>query len=552
MLQNLRIQNFALIEDLEIDFTEGLSILLGETGAGKSIIIEALSLLKGTKSSFSKIRDESKNAVIEGIFVFSDDFIQTHPLLNEFLEGEKEIVISRVMTPNKTSKARINGLTVSLGELHTLMDSVMDIHSQGENYALFDESTHLGFLDSFDRDKALEQAKENYREKYIEIKKIKDELDGLYASIKGEDREFLEYQMNEIAKFNLHENEIEEMEEEIEQASGFEEMKEAYSELMEAMNSEVGFDTSLLVIKKSVRQLTNCNNALSDLANVVLEKANDFEDALGDLISSYDNLDFDPNRIEELNRRLFDLGSLRSKYGRKTSDILSAYTHYSNKLSSIDSFELDKERLEGKIKALEVELNELANLLHRVREKAARGLETATNEELEDLGLLSGGFKVEITEGELSLEGKDNVRFLLALNKGSRFIPLKEAASGGENSRLMLALKSLFNKLQPYDTIVFDEIDTGISGKVASMVGTKIQEVAKTSQTIVITHLPQVASKGKHHYLVSKGLNENEVTVSNIDKISGEDVVREIAKMLSGENVTDSALETTRELLKNI
>lgn len=551
MLQNLRIQNFALIEDIEVDFEKGLSILLGETGAGKSIIIEALSLLKGTKSSFSKIRDENKNAVIEGTFSFDKSFIKSHPLIKEYLEGENELIISRIMTPSKTSKARINGVTVSLSELRELMDNVMDIHSQGENYALFDESCHISFLDSFDSDGLIKEAKKNYQDKYAELDKIKSELKELYSSIKGEDRDFLEFQINEIAKFNLQEDEIEEMEEEIEQASGFEDMKEAYNELMEVMNSNVGFDMSLSIVKKAIRKLMGNNSALGETANAVLEKANDFEEALGDLISSYDNLDYDPNRIEMLNQRLYDLSSLRSKYGRKTSDILAAYTNYCSKLSSIDSFELDKERLGAKISSLETELDELGNLLHKARENAATGLETATNDELEDLGLLSGGFKVEITESELSLEGKDKVRFLLALNKGSRFIPLKEAASGGENSRLMLALKSLFNKLRPYDTIVFDEIDTGISGKIASMVGTKIKEVSKMSQTIVITHLPQVACKGKHHYLVSKGLNENEVTVSNIHKIFDDDVVYEIAKMLSGENVTESALMTTRELLKN-
>ena len=213
MLQNLRIQNFAIIDDMEIDLHAGLQVLLGETGAGKSIIVEALSLLKGTKSSFSKIKDENKNAIIEGTFVLSDEFINRHTNLKEYLEGNSnELVITRVLTPNKTSKARINGETVSLSELKEVMEYVIDIHSQGENYLLFDENNHLMFLDYFDSDGKIKNAKEEFNASFKEYKRIKEAYKELYDSIHGEDREYLEYQRNEIAKYNLEPNEIEDME----------------------------------------------------------------------------------------------------------------------------------------------------------------------------------------------------------------------------------------------------------------------------------------------------------------------------------------------------
>lgn len=548
MLQNLRIQNFAIIDDMEIDLHAGLQVLLGETGAGKSIIVEALSLLKGTKSSFSKIKDENKNAIIEGTFVLSDEFINRHTNLKEYLEGNSnELVITRVLTPNKTSKARINGETVSLSELKEVMEYVIDIHSQGENYLLFDENNHLIFLDYFDSDGKIKNAKEEFNASFKEYKRIKEAYKELYDSIHGEDREYLEYQRNEIAKYNLEPNEIEDMEKELQDSEEFEDLKDYYQEFKEVYDSQEGsFEGALMSLKNTLRKL--CSSPISQSANLALDKAGELDDALSDVINEYDSLDFDPARIEYINSRLYSLKDLRHKYGTKTSDILDALKEIEEKISNIDSFELDKERLESnENKALET-LKLKADKLSAVRHKAAQSLEKAMNNELESLGLLSGGFKVYISKDEIKHNGQDLVRFMLALNKGSKFLPLKEAASGGENSRLMLALKALFNRLSPYDVIIFDEIDTGVSGSVANKVGDKIKEISNDSQTIVITHLAQVAAKGDCHYLVSKN-DINGTTVSNIKIIDGDAVVYEIARMISGENVTEQALSLARELI---
>lgn len=548
MLQNLRIQNFAIIDDMEIDLHAGLQVLLGETGAGKSIIVEALSLLKETKSSFSKIKDENKNAIIEGTFVLSDEFINRHTNLKEYLEGNSnELVITRVLTPNKTSKARINGETVSLSELKEVMEYVIDIHSQGENYLLFDENNHLIFLDYFDSDGKIKNAKEEFNASFKEYKRIKEAYKELYDSIHGEDREYLEYQRNEIAKYNLEPNEIEDMEKELQDSEDFEDLKDYYQEFKEVYDSQEGsFEGALMSLKNTLRKL--CSSPISQSANLALDKAGELDDALSDVINEYDSLDFDPARIEYINSRLYSLKDLRHKYGTKTSDILDALKEIEEKISNIDSFELDKERLESnENKALET-LKLKADKLSAVRHKAAQSLEKAMNNELESLGLLSGGFKVDISKDEIKHNGQDLVRFMLALNKGSKFLPLKEAASGGENSRLMLALKALFNRLSPYDVIIFDEIDTGVSGSVANKVGDKIKEISNDSQTIVITHLAQVAAKGDCHYLVSKN-DINGTTVSNIKIIDGDAVVYEIARMISGENVTEQALSLARELI---
>ena len=548
MLQNLRIQNFAIIDDMEIDLHAGLQVLLGETGAGKSIIAEALSLLKWTKSSFSKIKDENKNAIIEGTFVLSDEFINRHTNLKEYMEGNSnELVITRVLTPNKTSKARINGETVSLSELKEVMEYVIDIHSQGENYLLFDENNHLMFLDYFDSDGKIKNAKEEFNASFKEYKRIKEAYKELYDSIHGEDREYLEYQRNEIAKYNLEPNEIEDMEKELQDSEDFEDLKDYYQEFKEVYDSQEGsFEGALMSLKNTLRKL--CSSPISQSANLALDKAGELDDALSDVINEYDSLDFDPARIEYINSRLYSLKDLRHKYGTKTSDILDALKEIEEKISNIDSFELDKERLESnENKALET-LKLKADKLSAVRHKAAQSLEKAMNNELESLGLLSGGFKVDISKDEIKHNGQDLVRFMLALNKGSKFLPLKEAASGGENSRLMLALKALFNRLSPYDVIIFDEIDTGVSGSVANKVGDKIKEISNDSQTIVITHLAQVAAKGDCHYLVSKN-DINGTTVSNIKIIDGDAVVYEIARMISGENVTEQALSLARELI---
>lgn len=547
MLQNLRIQNFAIIEDMDIDLQSGLNVLLGETGAGKSIIVEALSLLKGTKSAFSKIRDESKNAVIEGTFVLQPEFVGNHPELSEFLEGGSELIVSRVLTPAKTSKARVNGISVTLSELKTLMERVVDIHSQGENYALFDESTHRRFLDLFDQDGMTKAAYLMYRKAYEAVRSSEEELGRLIRSVNGEDREYLEYQLAEIDKYGLKPDEIEDLEHELEEMSGYDDLKENYAEFLSLYQSEENsFETELIALKAALRRLEA--SPLAAEVGAVLERACDFEDAISDLMTAYERLDFDPLRLENVNRRIYELSDLRHKYGSKTATILEAREKLAGRLDDIDSFELDRERLEKSVQVSRIIAIKAAENLTAARSRAAQLLEQAIGAELEALGLLSGGFRVEINPTALGPEGADEVRFLLALNRGSRFLPLCEAASGGENSRLMLALKTLFNRLSPYATIVFDEIDVGISGSVAAKVGVKIREVANDSQTLVITHLPQVAAQGEHHYLVAKK-EAGEATVSEIVPIAGEAVVYEIARMMSGDTVTPGALEAARGLI---
>lgn len=393
----------------------------------------------------------------------------------------------------------------------------------------------------------IKNAKEEFNASFKEYKRIKEAYKELYDSIHGEDREYLEYQRNEIAKYNLEPNEIEDMEKELQDSEDFEDLKDYYQEFKEVYDSQEGsFEGALMSLKNTLRKL--CSSPISQSANLALDKAGELDDALSDVINEYDSLDFDPTRIEYINSRLYSLKDLRHKYGTKTSDILDALKEIEEKISNIDSFELDKERLESnENKALET-LKLKADKLSAVRHKAAQSLEKAMNNELESLGLLSGGFKVYISKDEIKHNGQDLVRFMLALNKGSKFLPLKEAASGGENSRLMLALKALFNRLSPYDVIIFDEIDTGVSGSVANKVGDKIKEISNDSQTIVITHLAQVAAKGDCHYLVSKN-DINGTTVSNIKIIDGDAVVYEIARMISGENVTEQALSLARELI---
>lgn len=552
MLKELRIRNFAVIDDSEITFGSGLDVLLGETGAGKSIIVEALGLLAGTKSAFGKIRDESRNAVIEGTFSFDDSYLKAHPGLLDFAEGgEGEFIVSRVMTPQKTSKARVNGVTVSLGELKELFGRAVDIHSQGANYALFDEKTHLAYLDRFDPEGRIAPLKNAYRTAYEEARATAKALDDLREGIKGEDREYLEYQIAEIERYGLQPHEIEDLEDEIRASENYEDIRERMSELqrLAADESDGALLSRLGDVRRALRALES--SPLAEEAVAALERAVEFSDALDSLIDAYEGLDYDADRIERINERLFNLSGLRHRYGEKTADILAALEDYKRRLSTIDSYEIDRERLKAEAERARLRAEELAKELSDARSKSAAELAAGVNREMAALGLLDGGFSVGLSPAELGPEGCDRAVFMLALNRGTRSQPLKEAASGGENSRLMLALKALFNRLEPYPTIVFDEIDAGISGKIASKVGQKIRSMAEASQIILITHLPQVAAGADTFHVVSKADVAGQ-TVSAIRPIAKEEAVAEIARMMSGETITDAALAAARELFKQV
>ena len=549
MLANLRIENFAIIEDIDINFSKGMNVLMGETGAGKSIIIDALDLLSGGRSTFSKLRDDSKKAFIEGRFVFEDDFIEKNEEIKEYLEGN-ELVISRVLLPNKTSSCRINGLTTSLSNVQKIMKKVIDIHSQGDNSLLLDERNYLSLLDNYLEEKDYDELKNKVSANYKKINLKRKEIEDYKKETNLVDEDYLRYQVEEISRFNLKENEIEDLNEELYSLDEYSKINDSFKAFKDFYygNNSISVDSFLSSLKGFITPLNK--SLLENEASKAIESIYELENNLDEMFSKYDKLDFSEERIDEINRRLYELSGLQHKFGKRTSDILARYEDYKTKLDNISNYQENLDRLESELEALREETMKDSIKLSSLREKRSSKLIKAINDELNDLGIKEGGFSISLERKELSASGIDQVNFMISLNKGMKFVSLKEAASGGENSRLMLALKTVFNKINPYDVMIFDEIDVGISGNIAFKVSKKIEEISSSSQVIVISHLVQVVANGDNHLFVYKEDGE-EKTTSHIKYLTEEELVNEVAKMLSLDKVSESSLASSRELINS-
>ena len=549
MLANLRIENFAIIEDIDINFSKGMNVLMGETGAGKSIIIDALDLLSGGRSTFSKLRDDSKKAFIEGRFVFEDDFIEKNEEIKEYLEGN-ELVISRVLLPNKTSSCRINGLTTSLSNVQKIMKKVIDIHSQGDNSLLLDERNYLSLLDNYLEEKDYDELKNKVSANYKKINLKRKEIEDYKKETNLVDEDYLRYQVEEISRFNLKENEIEDLNEELHSLDEYSKINDSFKAFKDFYygNNSISVDSFLSSLKGFITPLNK--SLLENEASKAIESIYELENNLDEMFSKYDKLDFSEERIDEINRRLYELSGLQHKFGKRTSDILARYEDYKTKLDNISNYQENLDKLESELEALREETMKDSIKLSSLREKRSSKLIKAINDELNDLGIKEGGFSISLERKELSASGIDQVNFMISLNKGMKFVSLKEAASGGENSRLMLALKTVFNKINPYDVMIFDEIDVGISGNIAFKVSKKIEEISSSSQVIVISHLVQVVANGDNHLFVYKEDGE-EKTTSHIKYLTEEELVNEVAKMLSLDKVSESSLASSRELINS-
>ena len=549
MLANLRIENFAIIEDIDINFSKGMNVLMGETGAGKSIIIDALDLLSGGRSTFSKLRDDSKKAFIEGRFVFEDDFIEKNEEIKEYLEGN-ELVISRVLLPNKTSSCRINGLTTSLSNVQKIMKKVIDIHSQGDNSLLLDERNYLSLLDNYLEEKGYDELKDKVSANYKKINLKRKEIEDYKKETNLVDEDYLRYQVEEISRFNLKENEIEDLNEELYSLDEYSKINDSFKAFKDFYygNNSISVDSFLSSLKGFITPLNK--SLLENEASKAIESIYELENNLDEMFSKYDKLDFSEERIDEINRRLYELSGLQHKFGKRTSDILARYEDYKTKLDNISNYQENLDRLESELEALREETMKDSIKLSSLREKRSSKLIKAINDELNDLGIKEGGFSISLERKELSASGIDQVNFMISLNKGMKFVSLKEAASGGENSRLMLALKTVFNKINPYDVMIFDEIDVGISGNIAFKVSKKIEEISSSSQVIVISHLVQVVANGDNHLFVYKEDGE-EKTTSHIKYLTEEELVNEVAKMLSLDKVSESSLASSRDLINS-
>lgn len=547
MLVSLSIHNFAIIEDLDVQFTKDMSILTGETGAGKSILIDALSLLLGERSSFEKIRVGALKAQIEGEFE-----IQKEALLHHFQETYGEDIIpdahlniTRILDSNGRSSLRVNGVIFPISKAKEMMLSLIDIHSQNQNLLLLDEKNHLGLLDAFAHQ---HQPLDTYQIAYQEYLKEKEKEENFQKTcLTNEDIEEIQEQMKELEDANIEVGEIDQLEEERNRLLSLQKILESANHFQELIEGESGALTQLYLAKKELER--SGDTTFLKFSEQIGDIYYALEDIQSNVTQEVDSLQGGENRLEFIDDRLYFLKRLVKKYQTDEEGLLTKKQELEEKLYQAEHFDTLYHEQKKKTQTAYQEVLRLGQALKDFRKQKAHELEQEIASELLDLALENASFKVEILDKEPSIDGLDRIRFLLSTNKGTPLMPLKMVASGGETSRVMLALKAVFCKLGTLETIIFDEIDTGVSGRVAMHVAKKMRQMSSWIQVIAISHLPQVAAASDHHYYVEKHV-EKDVTKSSIRLLNEKERIEEIAKMISGEEITESSKVLAKELMK--
>lgn len=542
MIRNLYIQNFVLIDELNLEFENGFSSFTGETGAGKSVMIDAISLLCAERASSSFVMKGKDKAIIEGTFDLSDDAHALHALKEAGFETDDLVTFTREISSGGKSYARIEHRIVSLSLLRDVLANQIDIHGQRDNAYLLNVSSHERLLDEFLNDHELLGKTVESWKVYERIRNERD--DALRETYNENDLEFLTYQIEEIRNAALKEGEEEEL---VSKEKNFRSLKaslEKLSAAFELYDERVSGD--LYELKRLVSSLEgNETEEISESVNDAYYALNDAMERLRDYYESYDMSEEDINAIEE---RLFVIQRLKRKYGRTVSDIEEKAAEMEAQVEMITH---RSEYLARKNKEVEKAYGiylEHAKKLSKVRREGCAELDRLIRNNLNDLMLENARFKTEINEKKASRTGIDHVEFLISMNKGEDLKPLSAVASGGELSRLMLGLKEIFTRLAGIRTVIFDEIDTGVSGPVATAIGRKMKSLSKDTQVFAVTHLAQVASCADHHYRVFKSDDENR-TKTSIHLMNDDEFIRELALIASGE-ITDSSLAAAKELME--
>jgi DNA repair protein RecN (Recombination protein N) len=549
LLTQLSIHNYALINQLTIDFTNGLSIITGETGAGKSILLGALGLVMGNRADLSSLKDTDKKCIIEAQFSVEGYALQE--LFEELdLDYEQETIIRREILPSGKSRAFVNDTPVTLSVLNALKTKLIDIHSQHQTMQLSDVSFQFSVIDAL----AKNQAKiASYKRGLRTYNKLRKELKALQEETE-KSKEQYEYNLhlfNELEEANLKEGEQEVLEEKLDKLNNIEEIKLNLSEALGvSINEEIGIQTLLNSLEGRLQKISSFSKQYEELANRVTSVKIELDDVVTELESANEEVEFNPNEIEELNDRLQLIYNLQKKHSASTIiELQEIHASLSEKVAQVEDAGGIVAQKEGEIKDVAKKLDEVAKMITTSRNKVIPKLKKELEYLLSELGMPNARFAIELLSSEEYLSnGKDNLQFLFSANKGGNFGELKKVASGGELSRIMLSIKKILSENIQLPTIIFDEIDTGVSGEVSNKIAKIMQDMSAHMQVITITHLPQIASKGVQHYKVFKG-EEKGVTTSNLKLLSEDERIREIAEMLSGKDVSESALTHAKELL---
>ena len=551
MLKQLYIKNFTLIDELNIQMHPGFSVITGETGAGKSIILGAIGLLLGNRADSKSIKAGRDRCVIEAHFDLSKYDMQQFFTDNDIDEDLSDTIIRRELTAAGKSRAFINDTPVSLTKMRELGEQLVDIHSQHQNLLLQKEDFQLNVVDIIAQD---EKQRKNYEAAYNQYKQANQKLNALKAEIEKnrENEDFLRFQFKELDEAQLQNGEQEELEQEYEMLSHSEDIKTA---LYQADNHLSGDDGNIIErLKQASEQLANIKDVYPEVTEL-LERIDssyiELKDIAQEVNGLTDHVEFDPARLETINERLDKLNSLQQKFHVKDlGELIETYHQLKEQLSHIDHSDEDVEALEQEVAQLLEKAQKQAKELTAIRTKAAKKVEEEMKQRLIPLGIPNVRFCISLTEKPLSHDGGDKVSFLFSANKSTPLQPVTQVASGGEIARVMLSLKAMISGAVKLPTIIFDEIDTGVSGKIAEKMAQIMVEMGNHErQVLSITHLPQIAAMGSHHYKVSKE-ETDEGTISRMTELSQQERIQEIAQMLSGSDVSEAALANAKELLR--
>lgn len=557
MLLELNIENFAIIDKVSVQFSDGFNVLTGETGAGKSIIIDAVNLALGGRGGKDYIRTGATKAVIEAVFLLNKSF-ETKKLIAEFGlddEGTDTIIISRELYDTGRSISRVNGRTVTLNMLKELTNKLIDIHGQHEHQSLLDEENHISFIDLLGKSIIID-LKDKINMDYNKVKNLKKSLSGLAYDDKERERkiDLLKFQIKEIEEADLKENEEETLMDEFKVLSSTEEIKSKLNSVIEVMHpsdyNEVSVIDHLNTTSGYLKEVVNMDKTLEKLKDSFEIAFFQLQDVIRELRNHTDTIEYDPERLKELEDRIDLINRLKRKYGKEVQDIFIYKDEITSELDWLINSEEEITRLQSEIDSIEKSIYENCEELSKKRQKISKAIEEDITKELMQLNMPNVSFKIDFKRlDKYTRRGIDKIEFLISTNIGEPLKPLSRIVSGGEMSRIMLAFKTILAEVDNISCLIFDEIDTGISGRTAQVISEKIGQISRTHQVLCITHLPQIAAMADRHFQISKVVKNNK-TNTNVFTLNKEDRIEELSRLLGGVDLTDTTKKHAMEMIK--
>lgn len=550
MLLNLHVKNLALIEEVDVDFEKGLIVLTGETGAGKSLILGSVNIALGNKASKDMIRKGTDYSLVELTFSVSENCAKQLKKYDIYMEEDNIVTVTRKISEGR-SISKINGETVNIKTLKNVMSLLIDIHGQHDHQSLLYTKNHLDILDKFAKDSILE-LKEQIKEEYSKYTKLIKKLEefNIDEGQKAREIEFAEYEVNEIESANLKPEEDVQVEEEFKKLSNSKEIVSALSEIYNALSYETAGGLGDIINKAvmDINSIKGMDEKISQFQTELYDIDNLCRELTSQIYDYNSGMDFNPEYVREVEERLDVINHLKLKYGNSIEEILRYKEEKEEYLEKLNNMTDEMESVKNQISELEGTLNNLCTKLSEQRKKAAKELEVLVKQALVDLNFIAVEFEIQITRKEsIGENGFDNVEFMISTNPGESVKPLVKVASGGELSRIMLAIKSILAKEDDIDTLIFDEIDTGISGQTAMKVAEKMAKISRNHQVICISHLSQIAAMADSHYLIKKTADENSTTTS-IKKLTRQQSIEELVRINGGSGITEAGLIHATEM----